>query len=89
MTDLNPNEKIIAVNFVSMENQNIINYNVICKNTDLFVDLEKKLFQDFPEYKEFETYYQVGARKINRFKTVEENYIKNNEVISIFKFDDY
>ena len=77
----------MAVNFVSMANQDIINYNVICKNTDLFVDIEKKLYQDFPKYKDLETYFQVGARKINRFRTIEENNIKNNDVISVFIID--
>jgi hypothetical protein len=84
---VNPNEKIMAVNFVSMGSQVITNYNIICKNTDLFVDIEKKMYQDYPQFKEMETYFTVGARKINRFKTIEENNIKNNDVISVFTID--
>ena len=70
-----------------MANQDIVNYNIICKNTDLFVRLEEKLYQDYPRFKDFEIYFQVGARKINRFKTIEENNIKNNDVISVFIVD--
>ena len=77
----------MAINFVSMGNQDIINYNIKCKKTDLFVDLEKKLYRDYPQFKEVETYFQVGATKINRFKTVEQNKIKDNDVISVFRID--
>ena len=48
---------------------------------------KKKIYQDFPQYKDLETYFQVGARKINRFRTIEENNIKNNDVISVFVID--
>ena len=36
---IHPGEKIIGVNFVSMGNQDIGHYNIVCKNTDLFVKL--------------------------------------------------
>ena len=42
ITSINPGEKILAVNFVSEVNNDINHYNLICKNVDLFVSLEKK-----------------------------------------------
>ena len=49
----------MAINFVSMGLQGINNYNLICKNTDLFVRLEERLYGDFPQFKEYDTYFEV------------------------------
>ena len=65
----------------------IFNYSMPCKNTDLFVRLEEKLYNDFPKFKNYVTYFMVDARKIFRFKTLEENKIKSNDIISLF-FDE-
>jgi hypothetical protein len=69
---------------MTMGNQDIQNYAMTCKNTDLFVTLEEKLYNDYPKYKDYDTFFQVNTRKIKRFKTIEENNIKNNDIISIF-----
>ena len=81
---VNPGEKILAVNFVSMGNQDIGHYNLICKNIDLFVSLEKRLYKDFPKFKDYNTYFEVNGHSIKRFKTMDENKIKNNDIINIF-----
>ena len=44
---LNTQEKILAVNFVSMGVSDIGHYNIICKNVDLFVKLEFQLYKDY------------------------------------------
>ena len=69
---------------MTMGNQDIQNYAMTCKNTDLFVTLEEKLYNDYPKYKDYDTFFQVNTRKIKRFKTIEENNIKSNDIISIF-----
>ena len=84
ITYINPGEKIMTINFVSQGNQDITNYSLACKNTDLFVRLEEILYQDYPKFKDYETYFMVKARKILRFKTIDENKIDNNDMISIF-----
>ena len=84
ITSIKPGEKIMAVNFVSMGFNDIGHYCLPCKNTDLFVRLEEKLNNDFPELKNHETYFTVNTRKIKRFKTLEENKIKSNDIINIF-----
>ena len=80
-------EKIIAVNFVSMGFQDIGHYCLPCKKTDIFVRLEEKLNNDFPQLKEQDTYFMVNGRKIKRFKTLDENQIKCNDIINIFLID--
>ena len=81
---LKPGEKIMTVNFASMGGQDVGHYSLPCKNTDIFVRLEEKLNNDFPELKDLEYNLLVNTRKIKRFKTLEENKIKSNDVINIF-----
>ena len=88
ITSIKPGEKILSVNFVSMGFQDIINYSLPCKNTDLFVRLEEQLNNDFPNLKEQETYFLVNGNRIKRFKTLDENHIKKNDIINVFLIDD-
>ena len=87
ITSIRPGEKIISINFVSMGNQYIGNYALICKNTDLFVRLEERLYNDFPDFKNYETYFENKTKRIKRFKTLDENKIKNKDVINVFTLD--
>ena len=87
ITSIKQGEKIMAVNFVSMGVNDIGHYNLVCKNTDLFVKLEERLYNDFPQFKEHETYFEVKTRRIKRFKTLKENNIKTNDVINMFIID--
>ena len=84
ISTIKPGEKIIAVNFRSMGSHEIVNYCLPCKNNDLFVRLEEKLYNDYPDYKNYETYFEVNTRRIKRFKTIDENKIKGNDIISLF-----
>ena len=65
-------------------NQDIVNYTIPCKSTDLFVRLEERLYNDYPKYRNYETFFMVNTRRILRFKTLEENKIKSGDIISLF-----
>ena len=80
----NPGDKILAVLFMSQGNQDIVNYTIPCKSTDLFVRLEERLYNDYPKYRNYETFFMVNTRRILRFKTLEENKIKSGDIISLF-----
>ena len=84
ITSIKPGEKVIAISFVSMGNQDIGHYAVVCKNTDLFIRLEEKLYNEYPKFKNYETYFEVRTKRIKRFKTLDENEIKNGDIINIF-----
>ena len=77
----------MSINFVSKGFQDIVNYAIPCKNTDLFVRLEEKLNNDFPQLKERETYFKVNTRLVKRFKTLDENMIKSGDIINVFVYD--
>ena len=84
ITSIKPGEKVFSVLFMTEGSQDIINYCMACKNTDLFVRLEEKLYNDFPKFRNYETFFMVNTKKILRFKTLDENNIKNNDIIHLF-----
>ena len=84
ITSINPGEEIMCINFVSMGRQDINNYGLVCKNTDLFVRTEERLYEDFPQFKNYETYFEVNGKRIKRFLTLSENNIKDKNVINMF-----
>jgi hypothetical protein len=84
ITSINPGEEIMCINFVSMSNQDINNYGLVCKNTDLFIRAEERLYEDFPQFKKYETYFEANGKRIKRFQTLSENNIKDKNVINLF-----
>ena len=81
-----PGEKIYSINFTSVD-QKIGHYSIRCKNTDIFVRLEEKIYKNYPEYKEKETYFIKDGDKIKRFKSLDENNIKDNDVLMLYIYD--
>ena len=77
-----PGEKLIEVKFISTD-QNINNHIGIAKNTEKFTKLEEILYEKYPKYKDTENYFIVNGQKINRNRTLDENKIKNNDVITL------
>ena len=78
--ELSEKEKIICVIFMSID-ETII-YSIICKNTDIFSDLEKKFYKIYPEYIG-ESAFTINGRTINKEISLEENNIHNNSLIII------
>ena len=79
-------EKIMTVVFSSL-NEDIL-YPVICKNTDLFNRLEYLLYEEYPHYAEKEICFKHCGYKINKFKTLEENKIRDKSIIDLIFYDD-
>jgi len=77
-----PGEKIISIIFTSYD-QNII-CSFICKNTDIFKFIENKFYEKYSEYKSLENNFISNGRKIDKNKSLDENKIKNNDIITIF-----
>ena len=72
-------EKLMSVIFVSVDQK--IHYSVICKNTDKFNIIENMLYEEYPEYMETENYFMVNGNKVNKYKSLELNKIKNHDII--------
>ena len=82
VTVVNPGEKVIATLFHSSDQK--IDFSIACKNTTPFVQLEEKLYEEYPEYKETDNYFLYNGGKLRRFKTIEENQIKSGKPIILY-----
>ena len=82
--EMKPSEQLLNVTFITSGTNGLINYQLICKNTELFVRLEERFYNDFPQFKEYDLFFKNNNKKIKRFKTLEENNIKDKDVINIF-----
>ena len=88
ITYVKPGEKVMSVNFVSMGNQDIGHFSLVCKNVDLFVKLEERLYEKYPEFKKCDTYFLVDTKRIKRFLTLEQNGIQDNSIINLYPIDE-
>ena len=86
ITNINSGEEIVALFFTS-SNQDI-HRPISCKNTDTFVKIEEKIYNEYPQYKDYNTYLTVNGNVIKRFKTIDENKIKDGNTIIINIYDE-
>ena len=81
-----PGEKLITIKFISMDQT--INFETFAKKTDNISKLENFLYEKYPQYKDTENYFLVNGNKLNRHKTLEENKIKDNDILTLGIFDE-
>jgi len=82
---INMNE-IISIIFISTDYN--IHYSIPCINTNIFAEVEEKLYKEYPSYRETDNIFICNGNKIMRFKTISENKIKSGNIITICKFMD-
>ena len=75
--ELSKNEYLMIVNF-KLKNHN---FSTICKNTDQFIIIESLIYKKYPEYEDKLDLFLVNGKIIKRFRTFEENEIKNGDII--------
>ena len=75
------NKTGFAITFRSIS-QDII-YPMICNKKESISRLEEELYNEYPKYKEFNTYLTCKGVVLKRFKTVEENNIKKGDAIIV------
>ena len=78
---LEDGEELISVIFISSDQK--VHYSMICKNTTKFSIIEGKLYEEYKNYEELETYFTVNGKRINRHKSLDDNQIKNNDIIML------
>ena len=78
---LSPGENLISIKFISCDQ--IINFSTFAKPNDNFSKIEKILYNNYPNYRDIENYFLVNGKIINKYKTIEENEIKNNDIITL------
>ena len=66
---------MMAVNFISMDGK--IHFAVPCIDSDIFAEVEEKLYKQFPEYRETNNSFLANGQTVLRFKTIKQNKIGN------------
>jgi len=64
------------------EDENI-NFTVLYENSDIFSKIEKELYLKYPDLKYKNIYFLLNGNEINSTCTLEENGIKNGDVVYI------
>ena len=77
-------EKMMSIIFISIDED--IHYSIICKNTDIFSNIEKKFYDKYPEYKNTQSEFIINGNKVDRFKNIDDNKIKNSDIITFKPF---
>lgn len=67
--------QIVAVNFISSDQK--VHYSIPCVSTSTFAEIEEKLYQEYPEYRETNNIFLVNGKEVLRFKKIDENNIKS------------
>ena len=52
-----------------------------CQKNDIFVRIEEKLYKEYPQYKDLNTYFTVNGHSVEKYKTMIDNKIRNNDKI--------
>ena len=73
---------MMCVYFTSSD-QNI-HYPIPCINTDIFAEVEEKLYKQYPEYRGTNNYFISNGKKILKSKTIEENNIGNGLPVILY-----
>ena len=81
-----PGEELITIKFISIDQA--INFNTFAKKTDNFTKLESSLYENYPKYKDTENYFLVNGKKVNRYRTLDENKINDNDILTLGVIDE-
>ena len=60
-----------------------INYTVPCLKSSIFAEVEEKLYQEYPEYREANNSFLANGMQILHFKTIEENNIRKGRPLML------
>ena len=80
--NLEKGEKLMLIHFVSTD-QKIQNYCILCKNTDPLNSLENQLYKQYEEFADSINFFTVRGKRVSSNKTLDENGIQNNDVITL------
>ena len=86
---LSPGEELMTLKIVS--NDGTMKFSTFCKPNDKFSKIEDIISNKYPDYSEVgnDNFFLANGKKINRYKTLAENGINNNDVLTgIINLDD-
>ena len=75
-------KEIQCVNFMSSDQ--LIHYSIPCISSDIFAEIEEKLYKQFPKYRETNNCFLANGKEVLRFKTISENKIGNGLPVILY-----
>ena len=79
--ELNKEEKILIIIIISFDEN--IYFSTICKNTENISRAAKLFYEKYPQFSKTNNIFTVRGNVIDKNKTLEENKIKDNDIIII------
>ena len=73
--------EITCVNFISSDQT--VHYAVTCIKTDIFAEVEEKLYRQYPRFRETNNSFIANGNLVLRFKTIAENRIGNGLPVTL------
>ena len=72
-------DEMLTIQFKSIDQK--VDTVFTCKKTDVFVRIEEMLYNEYPEFKDLNTYFTVNGQVVRRFRNMQENKIRNKDKI--------
>jgi len=76
---------IIVITFISMDST--VHFGVKCLPTDIFAEVEEKLYKKYDNLRNTNNMFTANAKPVLRFKTINENNIKDGDIIQLIKLE--
>ena len=83
---LEEGEKLISIIFQSSDQS--LHSSIICKNTDKFHKIEELICEKNSKFIDTENFFYLNGAKINKNKTIEQNGIKDDDIILLNTFEE-
>ena len=80
--DLKEGEKLMTIQFYYAKYN--FYYTMFCKNTDIFNNIEKKIYENKIDYYNPDNLYMTNGIIIDKYKSLKDNNINNNDQILIY-----
>ena len=72
---------MVCVNFISSDQK--VHFAAPCIKSNTFAEIEEKLYQQYPEYRETNNNFLANGTNVLRFKTIAENNIGNGLPVTL------
>ena len=73
-------ENMISVIFQCNDDQTV-HYPVICNENQIFSEVEKKLYEEYPQYKKTTNFFMCNGNTVDKTKNMKENKLKHGRLI--------
>ena len=74
--------EMMCINFISIDST--LHYSIPCVNSDIFAEIEEKLYKKFPKYRGINNYFLYKGKAILKLKTIAENKIESGMPITLW-----